>query len=298
MKKFFKMMVCLMALVVASVCCLGLAGCKDMKKLQINLQAYNYSSKEWEDKTLTVDMYRHLAPRTVDAMVENINNGIYNNTAFYTIQNYSDQFFMGDLVFKNNTLEQNVYVPRVEKGEFTNGGVVGSDLTHLKGSISLWRTWLAGDGYSNSNGANTGRGTWSFSTTANDGYNDKFCIFAKIETVGEQYIENVQAFQAIQDRVKDTTTSRTQIYVIYYTGEYVYDENITDDSAVRNNGLTYHCVTLEDYNNMSDAELDEIFVAEGDQYACYNKMEVRVPIVDKNAENWELAIKVVSYEWK
>ena len=58
----------------------------------------------------------------------------------------------------------------------------------------------------------------------------------------------------------------------YYTGEY------TADDTIPNNGLTYHCLPLDDYEELTDAEKDEIFVAEDGQFVKYNETRVKVPL--------------------
>ena len=69
-----------------------------------------------------------------------------------------------------------------------------------------------------------------------------------------------------------TNSSLTKSFVIYYTGEYN-----ADDSVV-NNGLEFHCLPSDDFENLSDAELEDIFEPEVGQYVKYAKTTVKIPV--------------------
>ena len=60
--------------------------------------------------------------------------------------------------------------------------------------------------------------------------------------------------------------------MVYYTGEYVEDDNVV------NNGLEYHCLPIEDFELLSDADLEEIFEPETGEYVKYAKTTVKIPV--------------------
>ena len=154
MKRIKKLFVGLMAMIMTCVCTFSLAGCvEDIKKLELNIQVYDYSTtNEMEDYTISIDLYRHLAPKTVDAIIEYVNDGYYNDAIFYKMDDYTKQIMVGDLLDKDG-IEQNAIKPEIE-GEFEAGGTIGSNLTNKKGALGLWRSWYEVDGdYDNNNNA-------------------------------------------------------------------------------------------------------------------------------------------------
>ena len=273
MKRFTKILFNIVACVMVVGACLGLTACEDIKKLEVTVSVYDADESAIVDKTLTVDLYRHLAPETVDHIInECVNKGYYNDAIFYKFSNTNtNPIMMGDLLYKGGEVKQNdsVSVPTV-KGEFTNGGTIGSNLLHKEGSIALWRTWTAGDNsYSTSGSVKTGRGTWMMPTSAISGYDDWFCIFAQIDLEDEDNSETWNAIKSVFSSSEDYVE-----YVIYYTGNY--DAN---GSFANNHGLTFHCETAEDFEEL---DTDDYFTAEGGQFVCYNKTTVKVPFATVN----------------
>lgn len=268
MKKLFKIAVNFMAVVTLTVATFGLAACEDIKKLDISLSLYNYSSNEFyaeSDVKFSVDLYRHLAPKTVDKIIEHVKAGYYDNAVFYQETGYSSQIMIGDLKFENGELKQNLIdgkLPSEIYGEFEYNGTTGSNLVSSKGSIGIWRSYYQADGgYKVSSDArNSGRATWFIPTSEITDYNGYFCIFAQYNASATA---NAKAISAISSILSSESTE----YVIYYTGEY--------DANKDGYGLTFKAMKKEDFDKLD--EEPEMFEAKGQQLVCFNKKTVKIP---------------------
>ncbi len=257
MKRIKKLFVNLIAMAMVVLCCLSFTACKDVRTLKLELQIYDYTNGATENVTMTVDLYAHLAPKTVNAIEDYVEEGYYDNTIFYQLEGYSSQIMLGDLKDDNGSIVLNSVKPQLP-GEFTRGGTVGSNLTSVKGSIGLWRDWFEYDGnYNTSTSVNSGRATWYLPTGTSEisGYSDWFCVFAQIDLEDS---DNAEAFSLLTAAF---SSSSTESYVIYYTGEY----NAEDEN--NNYGLTYHCVEESEFD---EDEIDDLFEADGAQYESYN----------------------------
>ena len=276
MKRLTRIIICLISAVILGVCSFGLAGCEDIKKLQMTVTIYDAETSTTTDKVINIDLYRHLAPTTVDAIIGYVNRGLYNGCVFYQMTNYSAQIMMGDFKFDNGYLTENEQ-PSTIRGEFEKGGVIGSNLKSQKGSVGLWRTWPKGqdiDSYKTTKGTDTGRATWFLpvDNTNTIGYNGCFCIFAVIDLSDGT---NSATFNAINTALSVNDANKYETYVVYYTGEY------NPDNTVKNNGLTYHCVTQAEYDEMDEDEKADIFEPTEDQYVCYELKRIKLPIKNK-----------------
>lgn len=283
MKKLFKTAVNFMAVALLALATFGLAACEDIKKLELNLSLYNYSESAFyaeDDVKFSVDLYRHLAPKTVDAVLERVKSGYYDDAIFYTESAYSSQIMVGDLKFdENGNLVQNLIndklPPEVERGEFEYNGVKGSNLVNEKGAIGLWRSYYEEDGgFAVSSAArNSGRATWYIPTGTKTDYNGWLCLFGQYDAVSETAARAINA-------ITNILSSNGTEYVIYFTGEY------NSEKADENYGLEFHAVLKSawDENYDSDAKTydgEAVFVAEGDQLVYYNFRRVTVPKTEK-----------------
>ncbi len=278
MKKIFKIAVSFMAIAIMTVATFGLAACEDIKKLEISLSVYDYSSNDFYaegDVHFSVDLYRHLAPKTVDKVLEHVKAGYYDNAFFYQETGYSSQIMIGDLKFdENGNIVQNLIdckLPSEIYGEFEAGGTKGSNLVSTKGSIGIWRSYYEADGsYTVSSDArDSGRATWYIPTSEIAGYNGYFCIFAQYDASD---LSNAKAISAISSILSSNSTE----YVIYYTGEY------DAQKPNENYGLTFHVVTKEKFDQdyvESDKTIygEKLFEAKGQQLVCFNKKTIKVP---------------------
>lgn len=283
MRKTFKLLVNIVATAVLVAMCFSFSACgQKITEAKLNAVVYDYENETFldaEDSVLSIDLYGHLAPKTVEKMSEYINEGYYNGTIVYKIDGY-DQLMFGDLVLKDGAekveaseegnvtnIIQNSIKPQI-KGEFELAGVTGSDLKNVKGTVGLWRSWYeVGNDYNSSGAMDTGRATWYMPCSSLSNYNDKFCVFGKIDLEDEVTSD---CFTAL-DEIFDSSVNYTK-YVIYFTG--TYDETKPNE----NYGLTFNCVTKDYFDKLTETEKEEmgIFEAKGRQLECYNEYTIKV----------------------
>lgn len=274
MKRFTKILFNILAIVMLCCVCFGLTACEDIKKLEITVSVYSADDEAVVEKKLKVDLYRHLAPDTVDHIINDcVNKNYYNNAVFYKFSDYNtNQIMMGDLLYDNGVIKKNDVASAVN-GEFSYNNTVGSNLLNKEGSISLWRTWTAQDDTYSTNGSyNTGRGTWFMPTSTISGYDGYFCVFAQINLDDEN---NSETWNDIKNLFDDADNYES--YVVYYTGEYV-----SSKTAEENYGLEFHCISSDSFEELGDDEKDSIFKAQGGQYVEYNQKTVKIPFVTVN----------------
>ncbi len=274
MKLFRKLFTCIMATLLTVVACFGLTGCakEDIVQVEIKIQVYNTEDSEFyteDEVVLTIDLYRHLAPKTCDAIIDYINDGYYNDAIFYRIKDYSNQIFVGEYKQNGDQLDKNTLLPELNASEFTAGGQQGSNLYNKKGSIGLWRSYYASDSdntfKTSSNAMKSGRGTWFLPTADITRYDGYFCVFAQIDLSNAA---NAKALSAIEN-IFINTTSNCEAYEVYYTGEY------DAARASEDYGLTFNSLKRDD--SFSEDSLPEsIFEAEGQQLVSYNRSTVYV----------------------
>jgi len=295
MKKLGKVLASVLAVVMLIVCSLSFTACEDLKKLEIKMNVYDTTGKAYQEETLSLDLYRHLAPETVDAVINAVKDDYYDGTFFYQytsqidlvsimgrtdaynsyVAAMSNQIMIGDLKYVDGEIVKNdKQVPTV-KGEFKSNGLVGNNITSAKGTVGLWRSWYeSGDDYrSTSKSSDSGRATLYMPTAGEiNGYTNYFCAFGKFDiknTDVEKLFDSINAFFSNSDL--------SEKFVIYYTGEY---SEQGDD-----NGLTFHCVPTTEFAKLSQTEKDEIFVAEGDQLVCYSPLEICVAFSNKGNQS-------------
>ena len=269
MKKIFGKLVNVVAAVMLAVAVFSFAGCEDIKRAQFEFKVYDASESKYyaaSDVTLDVEFYRHLAPKTVDSVLDKINAKYYDGAIFYVDTAYSNQIMVGDLKYEDGKIVQNLINgknPAEIYGEFEYNGTSGSNLKSEKGSIGVWRSWYASNtnDYKTNNAMDTGRATLYIPTSSISGYDGYFCVVAKFDASSEA----LSAIKAVFDSVATYTE-----YVIYYTG--TYDADKKDD----NYGLTFNAVRADDFD---ENEIEGLFEAEGDQLVCYNKKTVKIPVV-------------------
>ncbi len=269
MNKLKKLFISAVAILLSLICVFGLTACgEDIDEVDIKVALYNFEDEDIDNYTFEIELYRHLAPKTVDAIAKYLKAGYYNGVVFYKFAtNNTSQIMVGDLKYDPTLSENEGFYLNDKKpnlaGEFKYGGTVGSNLKAEKGSIGLWRTWMAQDSNYNqgSTGFNTGSATWFIPTGDISNYNDNFCIFGKYDTEASGNKKMLEALTKLF-----TSSAYYQTYTIYYTGEY----------GESGEGLTFHCVKSEDFNENDES----IFKAEenSSQYVCYNAYQIRVPM--------------------
>lgn len=260
-----KIVITAMSLLMTFVCAFSFAGCvEDIKDVNIKVSVYDFSASKYEDMSLDIELYGHLAPETVESISSLIDGNYYDDTVFYKMSSYDDQIMLGDLKYdpeleENEGFYLNDKKPTI-KGEFTYGGTTGSNLKNKEGSISLWRSWAAQDSSYNagSTGTDSGSATWFIPTKTITTYDDYFCVFAQYDVDDE---DNKATITAIKEMF--TKPSRYQEFIIYYTGEY--------------DNLTFHCVKAEDF---VVEDIKDLFIAEDNsaELVCYNHYSIKVPM--------------------
>lgn len=286
MKKLFKSAAVLTVAALMAVCSVGFAACEDIKQLELDLSLYNYTGNAFyaeSDVKFSVYLYRHLAPKTVDAILERVNAKYYEDAIFYVDTSKSSQIMMGDLKFdENGNLVLNKIdgkLPPEIYGEFEYGGTTGSNLVNAKGSVGLWRSYYENGSYKTSNAQGSGRATWFIPTSELSDYNGYFCVFAQYDTEDTANKTAIDALSAIFANADYYTE-----YVIYYTGEYNDETPDANDGY----GLTFHAEKKADFDDDT-----EVFEAEGLQLVSFNKKTVKIPYI-----NGEVKAKVKSVKVK
>ena len=269
--KIRKTFINLLAVIMMAVSAFCFTACRDIVTIEVKFQAYDYqNAKMYDDSevTLTIDLYRHLAPETVDSVIKNINNGFYNDAVVYKFKTANtNQYMIGDLKYNDKGEIVQTVAPEI-KGEFESNGVTGSDLEYSKGYVGIWRSYYACDnGMSVSSEArNTGRATWVLPTQTSSVYQGEICMFGKMDLEDEITQNIYDAFEAVFAEAE-----RYVEYQVYYTG--TYDETKVDE----NYGLTFNITLAEDY--VAD-EIENLFKtdSESQHLKLYDAYVIQVPV--------------------
>ena len=252
MKKLFTNLIAILMLVVVLASCMA---CEDIKTLKITVDVYQgletTTPKSYEVK---FDLYRHLAPETVDGVQSLVKNGYYENTIFYKYANENtEQVMLGDYVYDANAtgdvkFKDNTKTKSYIKGEFEKAGVKGTDLVHEKYSIGLWRLYdvnLAnyGGSVAKLDGVdsvyNSGSSSLFMPTSTLSGYNGYFTVFGKI--TDDDSKEN---FDKIVTALNDGTYYAT--YTVFWTGD--------------KDNLTKHIMLTQRYEDgVADGSIKDVF---------------------------------------
>ena len=287
MKRFIKFICTALVAVISSALCLTMVACEDITTLSLTVSIYDKDASKNVEQTIEIDLYRHLAPDTVDAILSYVEQGYYNDLIFYKFaesENYSSQIMIGDYTFADGAVKayEKDYVNEID-GEFEKAGVSGSDLMNVKGAVGLWRTWEKGDSYkqNGSNSYNNGKATWYMPTENLTGYDGYFCVFGQIDLDDE---DTATALADLIALFNDSDLYTT--YVSYYLGKDVED-------------LTLVIESLEDYNQkLEDGELSEadIYSPKDGEMNNLAKREFNVPVATVNDVENTVTAKIVSIE--
>ena len=285
MKRFVKALCLMLCVAMTAVTCLSLVACENIKKLEVKVSVYDIGNSKQVEKTITVKLYRHLAPDTVDAILTYAKEGFYDGLPFYKLNDYSSQIMAGDYEFTDGALKlYNAEYVKSTEGEFEKAGTVGSNLKNAEGYIGLWRTWEASSSYNKNSDAafNSGKATVYMPTADISGYDGNFCVFGMIDLEDEITSETVSLVKAVFGD-SDNTVS----YTVYYTGEY----------GEQGEKLEYHCELTTDFDEkMEDDDFsDSVFKAEGTQFVCFNSRKITVPV---NSSTNQITAQIVSVKVK
>jgi cyclophilin family peptidyl-prolyl cis-trans isomerase len=287
MKRFIKFICTALVAILSSAICLSLVACEDITSLSVTVSIYDKDASKNVEQTIEIDLYRHLAPDTVDAILSYVEQGYYNDLLFYKnadSEAYTSQVMVGDYAFVNGAINAYTqdYVSPID-GEFEKAGVTGSNLLNIKGAVGLWRDWNKGDTYkqNSSNSYNSGKATWYMPTTNLTGYDGYFCMFGQID------LDDEDTATALSDLIALFSDSELYTsYTVYYLGDDVED-------------LTLVIETTEDYQEKIDnktLEEADIFSPEDDQLNSYAKREIYMPIATINDVENVITAKILSVE--
>lgn len=275
MKKLYKKFIAFMAMVMLLCSTVFTIGCADIKTLEVRVRIYDYENEqvlEGDDYVLTIDLYRHLAPKTVDAIIDYVEEGYYDGSLFYQMTGLDydtshslKKILVGDLKYVNGEITE-VVKPEIE-GEFEANGIKGNNLLNNLGSIGLFRGANVSDAtYKTSSSArNSARATWYIPTKEIKDYDGQYCVFGKFDVEEES---NARVIEAL-NKVFDTSSSNFDTYQVYYTG--TYDETKANESY----GLKFNCVLSKDYVKDDIEDLHD--VEEGEIRENYNPHKVYLP---------------------
>ncbi len=269
--KIKKIFINIIAVMMMLISAFTFTACEDIVTLEVKFQAYDYQNeKMYEDGeiTLTIDLYRHLAPETVESVLSNVNKGFYNDAVVYKFKTANtNQYMIGDLKYTEDGNIIQTVAPEI-KGEFESNGVVGSNLQYNKGSVGIWRSYYACDaGMSVSSEArNSGRATWVLPTQLSSMYQNDVCIFGKMDLTDETIQKVYDTFEAIFSE-----SERYVEYQIYYTG--TYDESKPNE----NYGLTFNITLADDFD--AD-EVEDLFKTDSNSQhlKIYDSHVIQVPV--------------------
>ena len=259
MKKFLVTILSMLMLVVAS---LSLVGCADIKTAKITFVSYQGSLTNSQELVVEVDLYRHLAPKTVDHIISVAKSGYYNDAILYKLgTDATSQIMVGEYLYSSLSADKFVKNDREKsyvKGEFTKAGVTGNNLTSDKYSVGLWRIFNENANYGGSaekldvdSVYNSGSATL-FMPTADMQYTNYFAIFARInkEESKQNFDKIVTAMEVADNYVS---------YTKFWTG--------TDPE-----NLTEHLTTTQAYEDGVEAEVyTNVFDPNEATQSVYNK---------------------------
>ena len=295
MKRLIKKLMVIVAVMIMALSTLSLTACSgNGTRLELTVKVYDSSQGKVVSRTMDVDLYKSVAPRTVDAIIKYAKDGYYDGMTFYVMTSfdgssaYTSQIMFGDYTYDavdkvlklSDTFGEKPFLD----GEFENAGVVGNNLKNEKGSIGLWRNWTAYDNtYKVTNSLGSGRATWYMPTATSEiaAYKDWFCVFAQIDLTNT---DNSKAMDLIVKAFDSSDDIKE--YEIYYTGEY------DAEKANENYGLKFNYMSEVLF---SEDDVEDLFKAEGAQYTAYNHQTIRVPLAP---ETEEFAVKIVSANMK
>ena len=274
--------------------CVFSTGCADIKTLELKVRIYDYENNqalEGDDYVLTVELHRHLAPKTVDGIIELVESGYYDNAIFYQMTDLSfdtsnslKKVLVGDLKFANGEITEQV-APQIE-GEFERAGVVGNNLLNNKGYVGLFRSAYVSDSSykTTSNAHNSGRGTMYLPLQEILDYDGHYCVFGKFDPEEEN---NKRVFDALY-ALFDGDTENFDEYKVYYTGEY--DETKPNE----NYGLKFNYMPNSNFASVKDGIANLFEVTEGNYLDVYNPHKIYVPkVVDGKVGAQIVSAKII-----
>ena len=275
MKKIFKIFVNVFAVMLCAIAAITFTACRDIKTVEVNFSVYNYTDSKYEDHVLTVDLYRHLAPKTVDNVISAIEDGYYDGALLYQLVSAGSQLMVGEYKADGTNIVKQADRPTVE-GEFSANGLSGSNLVNKKGYIGLWRSYTkdAGTFTKSDSGRNSGSAVWYIPTATISNYDGYFAVFAKVDMDSDANTATYTALQTIF-----TNSDYYELYDVFYTvGEgdaltlyMIKSSDLEDDDKYDEDAKTY--------------DGQAIFEAKGSDLVSMNMHKIRLPAIKNGKRN-------------
>ncbi len=305
MKKFITK---LLVLVTAVVCCCSFAACKTTEPTSVatvKVTVYKGAGAS-EEVTLKFDLYKKLAPKSVEKITAAANSGYYDNMFFYEAATKAGSSFTGvkafgevkyvngkvtltgadengEIVVDNQDVENNRYIP----GEFANGGTVGSDKEAKIGSVLVWHWGEANEsGTLSQSQFNTGyENTSDFGMlmipTVSGQFKDTENGSTTVTVAGDVQDDYKDALRLILGLTVDSESydnydsENMETYHIFYSLETAADGIKT---------LVKKLLTADEYEDLTQEDLDKIYnpldkdmVIAGYDYSKYQERTVKAP---------------------
>lgn len=245
MKKIIStIIVCVMLAVTALACTACTVGGK-FGKMTVTITYYSlntdtgaYTATE-ETETVSVKLYKHFAPNTVDRVKTLANENFFNGAVFYKNASYSSQVMVGDLYYGDNGFSEkryDKYLTATEDNpyamEFEKGGVKGIDLTATNGYVGLWRDFSRNSKLTYTDSSTFGLGCSTlFLPTGTTSYTGYFAIFGKLDQSFIDFMDDIKADLSDSDDYTSYTVYSVAVEEngVAKTGEddlyYVLDDN-------------------------------------------------------------------------
>lgn len=272
MKKLVKIATSLCLCIACFVSILSFSACK-----KNNLVDYTITlSVSGEEKQLNVTLDKEVAPKTFEQISKLINSGFYNDAFLYKRNEaYSSQIMFGDLKFDGEgnivQIKKDGKLPETVIGEFEKGALQGSTYKNVEGSIGLWRTWT-GSGFTYSTANDTGRATIFMPTATLSEFDGYFCVFGSFDLEDESV---KQVWDSIKEALSTTNVDEYIIYTVYYVEQ--------------EGKLSFNIIESEYFDSASN-----VYVAESNEYQCYNAYTIKVPVINKASGTLDASIKITS----
>ncbi len=201
---------------------------------------FEVSCQDKENVKVTAKFYKTFAPETCDAILKNVKDGFYNDTAL-VMDKYGDYLVLGSFDYKNDKYVEKIYTGSSVKGEFKANGRE-SKLTAEAGSLVLLREPDTGKGEAK---YNTGKASIAILLNeTNMISNEYYCVFGKI---------NKEALEVLQDLAEELLEDADGDIKLRYMG----DRNSETD-LLELDGNNLYKGGEEFFLNQEDTELKDI----------------------------------------
>ena len=201
---------------------------------------FKVSCQDKEDINVTAKLYKTFAPKTCDAILDNIKDGFYNDSAV-VVDKFANYLVLGSFDYTDSKYVEKIYTGSTVKGEFKANGRE-SKLTAAAGSLVLLREPDTGKGKAK---YDSGKASIAILLEeSNEISNEYFCVFGKIDS---------EALTALQELTADVIKDSDGDMRVRYIG----DRNETTDLLELGENNLYKG-GIEFYLNQDDSEIKDL----------------------------------------